>query len=154
MQTIIINFLKDDTKMEPVLGKKKADLDEGESSCLFCYENIKNKIVKEFNSVVAIKDQFPVSPGHMLIIPKRHCRDLFQMTSDELMDTYSLLSILKNEISKKDNLVTGYNVGVNVGASAGQTVFHCHFHLIPRREGDTPNPRGGVRGVIPGKMNY
>jgi ATP adenylyltransferase len=76
------------------------------------------------------------------------------MTQQEQMETNTLLKILKKRISEKDPSVTGFNVGMNTGESAGQTIFHCHIHLIPRRDGDTPNPRGGVRGVIPEKMNY
>jgi diadenosine tetraphosphate (Ap4A) HIT family hydrolase len=76
------------------------------------------------------------------------------MTSTERKDAENLLRILRNKIAKKDESVTGFNVGVNCGESAGQTVWHAHIHLIPRRDGYTPNPRGGVRGVIPDKMGY
>jgi ATP adenylyltransferase len=127
---------------------------ESRHDCLFCYDNIQSKIVEEYNSVVTINDENPVSDGHVLIIPKRHCIDFFAMTQQEQIDTYNLLKILKKKILEKNSGVTGFNVGMNSGKSAGQTVFHCHIHLIPRRDGDTPNPRGGVRGVIPDKMNY
>jgi ATP adenylyltransferase len=122
--------------------------------CPFCYDNIKSRIVDELNSVVAIEDENPVSDGHLLIIPKRHCIDHFAMTQQEQMDANCLLKILRDRITENDSTVTGFNIGMNSGESAGQTVFHCHIHLIPRRNGDTPNPRGGVRGVIPDKMNY
>ena len=124
------------------------------SDCPFCYENIKSRIVDYYHSVVAIKDDFPVSNGHLLIIPKRHCTDFFHMTQKEQIHANSLLKILHEKISERDSTVTGFNVGMNKGESAGQTIFHCHIHLIPRRNGDTPSPRGGVRGVIPDKMNY
>jgi len=130
------------------------DLNKNMPDCQFCYENIKSKIVEELNSALAIEDAFPVSDGHHLIIPKRHCADFFTMTHGEQIDANRLLKILKNRISENDPSITGFNIGMNSGESAGQTVFHCHIHLIPRRDGDTPNPRGGVRGVIPDKMNY
>ena len=130
------------------------DLNKKLPDCPFCYENIKSKIVEEYNSVVSINDENPVSDGHLLIIPKRHCIDFFAMMQQEQLDANYLLEILRKRISEKDSTVTGFNVGMNSGESAGQTVFHCHIHLIPRRDGDTPNPRGGVRGVIPDKMNY
>ena len=76
------------------------------------------------------------------------------MTAEEQMDVNSLLTILSKKILKRDPSITGFNIGINNGGSSGQTIFHCHIHLIPRRDGDTPEPRGGVRGVIPDKMNY
>jgi diadenosine tetraphosphate (Ap4A) HIT family hydrolase len=90
----------------------------------------------------------------MLIIPVRHTRDFFTMTEQERNDVNTLLSILREELSADDPTVTGFNVGMNCGISAGQSVMHAHIHLIPRRDGDTPRPRGGVRGVIPRKMDY
>lgn len=122
--------------------------------CPFCYENAKLRVVDEFDSVFTIKDGFPVTDGHLLIIPKRHISDYFALTEKERQDAESLIKILRQRISEKDPSVTGFNVGANSGESAGQTIFHAHIHLIPRRDGDTPNPRGGVRGVIPGKMDY
>jgi len=122
--------------------------------CKFCYENIKSRIIEEYNSVVVMKDYYPVSEDHCLIVPKRHAPDYFSMTTAEKIDTENLLQILKKRISNSDPTVTGFNVGMNCGESAGQTIFHAHIHLIPRRDGDTPNPRGGVRGVIPDKMDY
>ncbi|MBU8911983.1 MAG: HIT family protein [Desulfobacterales bacterium] len=121
--------------------------------CPFC--KVKNSIViAENKTVYAIRDSSPVSSDHMLIIPKRHCLDYFEMTRQERRDTHELIEILKDKIIKNDPLVKGFNIGANCGEAAGQTVFHTHIHLIPRREKDTPNPRGGVRGVIPDKMNY
>jgi len=140
------NGNKDDTDV--------CDVMETISDCPFCYENIKSRIIESYHSVVTIKDDFPVGDGHMLIIPKRHCTDFFHMTQAEQIDANHLLKILHERISHTDSTVTGFNVGMNTGESAGQTIFHCHIHLIPRRDGDTPNPRGGVRGVIPDKMNY
>jgi len=122
--------------------------------CPFCYDNIKDRIVAEQNSVVAIQDNYPVTDGHLLIVPKRHMTDYFSMNETEKKDTGVLIMKLKNRIMEKDHTVTGFNLGTNIGESAGQTIFHAHVHLIPRRSGDTPHPRGGVRGVIPEKMSY
>jgi diadenosine tetraphosphate (Ap4A) HIT family hydrolase len=130
------------------------DPSDSEPDCKFCYENIKSRIIEEYNSVVVIKDNYPVSKDHCLIVPKRHVPDYFSMTSSEKMDSDNLLRILQKRISSSDPTVTGYNIGMNCGESAGQTIFHAHLHLIPRRVGDTPNPRGGVRGVIPDRMGY
>jgi ATP adenylyltransferase len=121
--------------------------------CLFCKtEDL--TIVMENKTVFAIMDSSPVSSGHMLIITRRHCCDYFEMTRQERCDAHELIKRLKKKILKNDSGVTGFNIGVNCGKSAGQTVFHTHIHLIPRKENDTPSPRGGVRGVIPDKMNY
>ncbi len=90
----------------------------------------------------------------MLIIPVRHTPDFLTMTSRERRDAEALILSLKDDILKKDPSVTGFNMGVNCGVSAGQTIMHAHIHLIPRRNGDTAHPRGGVRGVFPGKRSY
>jgi len=127
---------------------------EGDPECSFCYDNVKSRIVDEFDSVFAIKDGYPVTDGHLLIIPKRHFQDYFSISGKERTDAENLIRILQKRISKKDSSVTGFNIGVNSGESAGQTIFHTHIHLIPRRDGDIPNPRGGVRGVIPDRMSY
>ena len=121
--------------------------------CRFCPARIRNLVVAELDSVWAVRDRHPVSEGHHLIIPKRHAPDWFSMTERERRDAEALLLILKSRISA-DQTVTGFNIGMNCGESAGQTVFHAHIHLIPRRDGDTPHPWGGVRGVIPDKMSY
>ena len=76
------------------------------------------------------------------------------MTEQERNDANNLIEILRKRLSEKDNSINGFNIGMNSGETAGQTIFHSHIHLIPRRTGDTPNPRGGVRGVIPDKMDY
>jgi ATP adenylyltransferase len=121
--------------------------------CRFCPAKIRPLVVAELDSVWAVRDRHPVSEGHHLIIPKRHAPDWFSMTERERRDAEALLLILKSRISA-DRTVTGFNIGMNCGESAGQTVFHAHIHLIPRRDGDTPHPLGGVRGVIPDKMRY
>jgi len=123
-------------------------------TCVFCYENARDKIIATHNSVFAIKDSHPVSEGHYLIIPKRHSADFFSLTQTEKADADALVQILRKNLLSEDKTITGFNIGTNAGESAGQTIFHCHIHLIPRRDGDTPAPRGGVRGVIPEKMGY
>jgi len=122
--------------------------------CPFCSEDVRSHAVAEHGSVYALGDAFPVTPGHALVIPKRHTPDLFTMTAEELRDARELLDTLREEVLRDDPSVTGFNVGVNCGLSAGQTVMHAHIHLIPRRDGDTDEPRGGVRGVVPARMGY
>lgn len=103
---------------------------------------------------LAFYDGYPVSEGHSLVIPRRHVEDYWGLTAAEREACHELLLALRVNILERDPLVTGFNLGLNVGASAGQTVFHCHFHLIPRRDGDVLNPKGGVRHVIPSKGHY
>ena len=124
-----------------------------ETGCVFC-QTAQAKMIAENELCYAVRDNYPVTPLHTLVIPKRHAADYFNLYQPELNAASALLSTLKADISAADGAVTGFNVGVNAGASAGQTIFHCHIHLIPRRGGDTANPRGGVRGVIPGKQSY
>lgn len=113
-----------------------------------------DEIVAECGSVFAVKDNYPVTDGHLLIIPRRHVGDFFQMSEEERRDAEKLLLEMKNEILQSDPSVVGFNIGMNCGIAAGQTIEHGHVHLIPRREGDTDDPRGGVRGVIPEKRIY
>ena len=121
--------------------------------CLFC-DSKKSGIAHENDLAYASYDSYPVSDHHCLIIPKRHIKDYFDMTNDELIACNDLIQIVKNEISRKDVNVKGFNLGTNAGKIAGQSIMHCHIHLIPRREGDVDNPQGGVRSVIPNKQHY
>ena len=121
--------------------------------CLFC-DSKKSGIAHENDLAYASYDSYPVSDHHCLIIPKRHIKDYFDMTNDELIACNDLIQIVKNEILSKDINVKGFNVGTNAGKIAGQSIMHCHIHLIPRREGDVDNPQGGVRSVIPNKQHY
>ncbi|GAB1715194.1 MAG: HIT family protein [Nitrobacter sp.] len=102
----------------------------------------------------AVRDTTPVTRLHTLVLPYRHAATYFDLTESELTAANELLRQLRSEIMKADPLVRGFNVGANVGLVSGQTIFHCHVHLIPRREGDVPDPLGGVRAVIPEKMRY
>ena len=123
-----------------------------ESDCIFCDPT--RKKVAENELSFAIKDNFPVTKDHHLIIPKRHVSDYFDLNQSEISLINKMLFTVKQKLEKKDKSITGFNIGINSGKSAGQTIFHCHIHLIPRRDGDTNNPKGGVRGVIPNKQNY
>ena len=95
-----------------------------------------------------------MTPLHLLVITKRHVVSYFQCSQKEHDEISIVLDTLKTEFKILDESVTGLNIGINIGKDAGQTVFHCHIHIIPRRQGDTPNPKGGVRGVIPLKQKY
>lgn len=122
------------------------------TDCIFC--NIsQDRRIAENDHCFAIYDGFPVSKGHTLIIPKRHVADYFDLTEDEVMAMQTLMRDIKAKIDAELS-PDGYNIGINVNAAAGQTVFHVHMHLIPRYVGDVENPRGGVRGVIPAKQKY
>ena len=121
--------------------------------CLFC--NIKESGLTDENSLAyASYDTYPVSELHCLIIPKRHVKDYFDLTNSEVIACNDLINKIKHEIINKDSSVKGFNIGTNVGLTAGQSVMHCHIHLIPRRVGDVENPQGGIRSVIPLKQHY
>ena len=121
--------------------------------CLFC-DVSESGCAHENDLAYASYDSYPVSKHHCLIIPKRHIKDYFQLTQDELTACHELIKIVKDEIFTKDQSVKGFNLGTNIGKVSGQSILHCHFHLIPRREGDVENPQGGVRSVIPNKQHY
>ena len=121
--------------------------------CLFC--NIeKSGCAYENELAYASYDSYPVTEHHCLIIPKRHIKDYFDLSNEELVACNDLVQILKKEIIKKDPSVKGFNLGTNIGKVSGQSILHCHLHLIPHREGDVNNPQGGVRSVIPNKQHY
>jgi len=121
--------------------------------CLFCNIN-ESGLAKENNLAYASYDTFPVSEGHCLIIPKRHVKDYFDLSNEEIIACNDLIKGIKNEIIKKDSSVKGFNIGSNAGKISGQSILHCHIHLIPRRAGDVENPQGGIRSVIPSKQHY
>lgn len=123
------------------------------SACPFC-SITPSSAAAVLGTVYAVEDTSPVSLHHMLVIPFRHCPTWFDMTETELCDARQLITTLRRQILARDRTVTGFNIGVNCGEDAGQTIWHAHIHLIPRRKNDTPAPRGGVRGVIPDKMGY
>ena len=123
------------------------------NNCLFC--NIEeDRIVHEYKHFYVIRDAFPVTPLHSLVITKRHVVSYFQCSKEEHDEIPIILDTQKTELKILDDTITGFNIGMNIGEDAGQTIFHCHIHIIPRRQGDTANPGGGVRGVIPDKQKY
>lgn len=124
-----------------------------DSECPFCHPDPSREIIAESPGAYAIFDMFPVSKGHALIIPRKHCADYFKLSSEEQSDCWQLVNEVKILIEKQYH-PDGFNVGININTSAGQTIPHVHIHLIPRYSGDVAHPRGGVRGVIPHKRNY
>ena len=123
------------------------------SSCIFC-SLPPGRIVAEDGPCIAFRDGFPVTEGHTLIIPRRHVASFRNLDDAEIAAIHRLARRLAQELLEADPTITGFNFGTNDGTDAGQSVFHCHFHLIPRRHGDHPNPRGGIRAVIPGRASY
>ncbi|MCF8080834.1 MAG: HIT family protein [Desulfobacterales bacterium] len=150
---------------ERVGGRSEVERSSGQSpmngnesktgtDCLFCRWIREGRAVETYGSAAGFKDGYPVTDGHLLVVPLRHAKNWFAMTERELRDIDSLIRILAEKIRRDDPSVSGFNIGTNIGESAGQTVFHAHIHLIPRRTGDSDNPRGGIRGVIDGKRCY
>jgi ATP adenylyltransferase len=122
-------------------------------SCPFCSPAKQRPIVTETATAYAIYDKYPVSPGHALIIPKRHTKNYFELNHKEQFALWLVVNRMK-QIVEKEFKPDGFNIGFNTNEAAGQTVFHTHIHLIPRYKGDVKNPRGGVRNVVPGKGGY
>nr|MBR9812152.1 HIT domain-containing protein [bacterium] len=120
------------------------------STCIFC-SMPQDRIVTENDLAYVVRDGYPVTELHTLIIPKRHAVDYFDLAEEEVMAIHTLLHTEKQALLVADPSIQGFNIGANCGQTAGQTVFHCHIHLIPRRMGDVAEPRGGVRHLIPGK---
>ena len=123
-----------------------------ETSCLFC-QLAQDHPVQENEYFYARFDKYPVTPGHLLVIPKRHVETLFELSEVERSTLFPFIEECKNLLEEQFS-PTGFNFGVNQGQAAGQTIPHLHIHLIPRYPGDLPDPEGGVRGVIPGKRKY
>jgi diadenosine tetraphosphate (Ap4A) HIT family hydrolase len=121
--------------------------------CVFC-ETGKKTVIAENELAYVIRDGFPVTEYHSLIIPKRHTESYFDLGQPEINAVTSLTKSVRDDLQNTDRSIDGFNVGVNSGSAAGQTIFHCHIHLIPRRTGDDCEPRGGVRHVIPAKAKY
>ena len=123
------------------------------SDCIFCNPP-GDRIFLQSELAYVLWDGFPVTPLHSLVISRRHTEDYFSLTAEEVVACNDLLRKASEELRSRDMSIEGFNIGVNVGATAGQTICHCHLHLIPRRMGDVENPRGGVRHIIPGKGAY
>lgn len=123
------------------------------SYCPFCEPETGREIILESELCYCVYDKYPVSSGHALIIPKRHCANYFELTPSEQMACWVMVNEIKQILDKKYH-PDGFNIGINVNEAAGQTVPHVHIHLIPRFKGDVVEPEGGVRGVIPVKRLY
>lgn len=121
--------------------------------CPFCHPD-PERIAAESALTLTIRDAFPVTPGHTLICPRRHFSDLFDATADEMAEIWTAVRQAAAGLSADQDPPDGFNVGVNVGTAAGQTVMHLHVHLIPRRHGDQDDPRGGVRRIFPARADY
>ena len=121
--------------------------------CLFCNVPSSEYIFKN-NLAFSTFDSYPVSKYHALIIPKRHVENYFDMSEEEVISCNKLIKKMRYKIKEIDPTVGGFNIGTNSGKIAGQSIMHCHIHLIPRRKNDVDNPQGGVRGVIPSKQHY
>ena len=119
--------------------------------CIFCEPE--REILAQNARAIAVFDSFPVSPGHALVLPRRHVATIWELDPDEYSDCFNLVRELRSDIETRFS-PDGFNVGANCGEAAGQSVWHAHIHVIPRYKGDVPNPRGGVRGVVPGKASY
>ena len=118
--------------------------------CLFCTPR---EVTQQNALAYATRDSFPVSPGHTLVIPRRHCPDFFDLTAAEFIACMELLVNERNAL-REELTADGFNVGMNVGRAGGQSILHVHIHLIPRYAGDHPSPQGGVRQILPWKATY
>ncbi len=126
-------------------------MSEPSTPCIFC--NPDREILAANAAAIAVFDSFPVAPGHALVLPRRHAVTIWDLEEAEYEQCFRLVRELKVLLETRFS-PDGFNVGVNCGEAAGQSVWHAHIHVIPRYAGDTPNPRGGVRHVIPLKGNY
>jgi diadenosine tetraphosphate (Ap4A) HIT family hydrolase len=121
--------------------------------CVLCNRLVGGDLVAENDLAVAFLDAFPLNPGHCLVVPRRHEPDFLALSSEEQAAVWALVAPVRRHI-EASRTPNGYNIGINVGEAAGQTVAHAHLHVIPRHEGDVPDPRGGIRWVIPAKARY
>ena len=123
------------------------------NNCIFCSKE-KLNIIYEDDIFFFLCYSFPVTKDHTLIILNNHDKTFFDLRDKDILQLNNILKFQKESLMQNDNTITGFNIGINQGESAGQTVMHLHIHLIPRRKGDIEDPRGGVRGVIPSKQKY
>ena len=123
------------------------------NNCIFCSKE-KLNIIYEDDVFYVIRDAYPVTTDHTLIILNEHNKTYFDLRDKDIVQLNNIIKFQKDSLIGKDNSITGFNIGINQGETAGQTVMHLHIHLIPRRKGDIDDPRGGVRGVIPSKQKY
>ena len=128
-------------------------MNDSHAACPFC-DLTDRQTVWATSLAVAFRDGYPVSPGHTLVVPRRHVATYFDADSLEQAALWEGVASVKAQLDAQPSPPDGYNVGFNAGHVAGQTVMHAHIHVIPRYQGDMPDPRGGVRGVIPHKQRY
>ncbi len=122
-----------------------------QTNCIFCAPQ--REILAQNTHGLAFFDTFPVARGHALVVPRRHVVTIFEMNEAEFADCFRLVLALKDLLLARYS-PDGFNVGANCGEAGGQSVWHAHIHVIPRYQGDVPNPRGGIRGVVPAKAAY
>ncbi|MBD3669330.1 MAG: HIT family protein [Gammaproteobacteria bacterium] len=132
-------------------SEQKQEKRDPNNPCLFCTDPQGVSLTNEL--AFSARDTYAVSPGHTLVMPKRHVADFFDLTQEEIAAVMDLINQEK-ELIDKEFKPDGYNIGVNIGPSAGQSIFHVHIHIIPRYKGDVENPQGGVRHVIPKNAHY
>jgi diadenosine tetraphosphate (Ap4A) HIT family hydrolase len=145
------NSMKRDTDSDDF--RHKVNYEQKSDNCVFCYLD-QTRILSRNNLSYAVRDNYPVTNLHSLIIPLRHVDSFFDLTQAEINSIYQLIEGQKTELIKTDDTIKGFNIGINQGVVAGQTIPHSHVHLIPRREGDVANPSGGIRHIIPGEGFY
>ena len=122
--------------------------------CIFCSKR-NCKVIKTTKFFFIIRDTaYPVTEHHTLIISNRHIDNYFDLNKEEIVELDEIIKQQKKELQILDKTISGFNIGTNIGKDAGQSIMHCHIHLIPRRKGDVKDPKGGVRGVIPSKQKY
>lgn len=149
--TVVLKPRRFPSNLEQITNKESSSMPDG-SRCPFC--NIEpERVLYEDTYSYAIRDGFPVSDGHILIIPKRHIDSFFDVTREERTALLNTLARMKTELDTEFQ-PDAYNIGINDGSAAGQTIPHLHIHLIPRYRGDAADPRGGVRWIFPDKANY
>jgi diadenosine tetraphosphate (Ap4A) HIT family hydrolase len=122
-------------------------------ACVFCRRLAGGDLVAENELAVAFLDAFPLSPGHCLLLPRRHEADFLALRTEEQEAVWALVAPVRRHIEASGR-PDGYNLGINVGEAAGQTVAHAHLHVIPRYKGDVADPRGGIRWIIPARARY
>jgi len=124
------------------------------TACPFCQRLASADVTEASAHAVAFADGYPVAPGHTLVVPRRHVASVFDLAAEEYAALWALVAAVRARLASSGEGADGFTVGVNDGASAGQTVGHAHVHVIPRRAGDVGDPRGGVRWVLPGRAGY
>jgi diadenosine tetraphosphate (Ap4A) HIT family hydrolase len=122
-------------------------------ACVFCYRLADEDAVAANDLAIALFDAYPISPGHCLIVPRRHESSFLALTTEEQAAVWGLVPLVQRRI-EADHVPDGYNLGINVGDAAGQTIAHAHLHVIPRYQGDVSDPRGGIRWIIPERARY